>query len=94
MLSVQENTYEEITTKVETFVPQVLAMAQNVNNIVGMIGSTGSGKSALTSYIQGAPISFKKMKGARYSIEHGDNSGKYPKIGHEMKSCTSVPAIF
>jgi ABC-type glutathione transport system ATPase component len=43
-------------------------MAENVNKISGIIGSTGSGKSALISYLKDAPITFNKMKGARYAI--------------------------
>lgn len=39
-------------------------------------------------------MTYDKKKGAKYIINHGDNSGKYPKIGNEMESCTSIPAIY
>jgi ABC-type dipeptide/oligopeptide/nickel transport system ATPase component len=57
-------------------------MAENVQRINGIIGATGSGKSTIVSMIQDAPITFKKIKGAKYVIEHADITGKYPKIGH------------
>ncbi len=90
----QESDYDVITSEVQSFVPKIEEMSKNVTKIIGLIGATGSGKSTLTSYFQNAPMQFKKKFGGMYEIDHFDKTGKYAKIGHDMRSCTSSPSIF
>jgi len=62
--------------------------------MIVMVGATGSGKSTIISILQGAPLKFLKVGGGKWKIDHEDHSGKYPKIGHDKESCTTLPDVY
>jgi ABC-type phosphate transport system ATPase subunit len=62
--------------------PQVNALTKGVNNIVALIGATGTGKSTLTCYLKKADLSFDKKGGGKYLIKYAENIKGLPLIGH------------
>ena len=56
------------------------------------LGMTGSGKSTLISFLNGAQLEGKKK--IKYSIENKSKGGEYPKIGNSKTSCTLIPKVF
>lgn len=74
--------------------PKIIRISEGTTKIIAAVGPTGSGKSTLISLLNGAPLKFKKVGGGKWQISHDDTTGKYPIIGHDNKSCTTVPDFY
>ena len=58
-----------------------------------MLGVTGSGKSSLISFLNGAKFTVKKVN-TNYHMDVEAPTNKHPKIGNSAESCTYIPGIF
>jgi ABC-type transport system involved in cytochrome bd biosynthesis fused ATPase/permease subunit len=71
-----------LSREISEMTPKVVRLVEITKKIVAFVGATGSGKSTIISLLQGALLSFEKVGGDRWKIDHNDTSGKYPRIGH------------
>lgn len=83
-----------LSQEISEITPQVATLERRIQKIVALVGGTGSGKSSLISILQGAPLSFTKLGGGKWKLDHHDTSGKFPKIGHLKESCTTLPDVY
>jgi ABC-type multidrug transport system fused ATPase/permease subunit len=74
--------FSSLSKEISEMTPKVIRLVEITKKIVAFVGATGSGKSTIISLLQGAPLSFTKIGGGRWKIDHNDSSGKYPRIGH------------
>jgi ABC-type transport system involved in cytochrome bd biosynthesis fused ATPase/permease subunit len=74
--------FYSMSSEISDMTPKVVRLVEITKKIIAFVGATGSGKSTIISLLQGAPLSFAKLGGGRWKIDHNDTSGKYPKIGH------------
>jgi ABC-type multidrug transport system fused ATPase/permease subunit len=74
--------FYSMSSEINEMTPKVIRLVEITKKIIAFVGATGSGKSTIISLLQGAPLSFAKLGGGRWKIDHNDTSGKYPKIGH------------
>lgn len=61
----------------------MLKITEGPNQMIALLGGTGSGKSTIISILLGAKLKFQKASLGEWKIDHNDTTGKYPKIGHE-----------
>ena len=57
-----------------------------------VLGATGSGKSTLICYLNGAKMKWEKVK---KKYHHNIRSiGNFPEIGNQFNSCTDIPEAY